>query len=97
MFCWNAKRKRASTRAKKGPVHQGLRYPLFVKPNGLGSSKGVNPAPDEDQLFLALGAAAEVDERLIVEEAVEEPTEITSPSWDGATTCAVGLRAAEGR
>jgi len=53
-----------------------LRYPLFVKPNGLGSSKGVNPAPDEDQLFLALGIAAEVDEQIIVEEAVEEATEI---------------------
>jgi len=53
-----------------------LRYPLFVKPNGLGSSKGVNPAPDEDQLFLALGVAAEVDDRIIVEEAVEDATEI---------------------
>jgi D-alanine-D-alanine ligase len=50
--------------------------PLFVKPNGLGSSKGVNPAPDEDQLFLALGAATEVDDRVIVEQAVEDPIEI---------------------
>lgn len=53
-----------------------LPYPLFVKPNGLGSSKGVNPAPDEDQLFLALGVAADVDDRIIVEQAVENPTEI---------------------
>ncbi len=57
-------------------IEAELCYPLFVKPNGLGSSKGVNPAPDEDQLFLAMGVAAEVDERIIVEEAVEEPTEI---------------------
>ena len=54
----------------------GLTYPLFVKPNGLGSSKGVNPAPDEDQLFLALGVAADVDDRIIVEQAIENPTEI---------------------
>jgi D-alanine-D-alanine ligase len=53
-----------------------LSYPLFVKPNGLGSSKGVNPAPDEDQLFLALDVACDVDDRIIVEEAVPEPTEI---------------------
>ncbi len=53
-----------------------LPYPLFVKPNSLGSSKGVNPAPDEDQLFLALGVAADVDERIIIEQAVENPLEI---------------------
>jgi D-alanine-D-alanine ligase len=57
-------------------IEAELRYPLFVKPNGLGSSKGVNPAPDEDQLFLAMGVAAEVDERIIIEEAVEAATEI---------------------
>jgi D-alanine-D-alanine ligase len=57
-------------------VETNLRYPLFVKPNALGSSKGVSPAPDEDQLFLALGIAAEVDERIVVEEAVEGATEI---------------------
>jgi len=39
-------------------IEAELCYPLFVKPNGLGSSKGVNPAPDEDQLFLAMGVAA---------------------------------------
>jgi len=57
-------------------IEQTLSYPLFVKPNGLGSSKGVNPAPDEDQLFLALGIAADVDDRIIVEEAVPEALEI---------------------
>ncbi|MHB8576045.1 MAG: D-alanine--D-alanine ligase family protein [Dehalococcoidia bacterium] len=57
-------------------IQQQLSYPLFVKPNALGSSKGVNPAPDEDQLFLALGVAAEVDDRILVEEAVQDPVEI---------------------
>lgn len=57
-------------------IEANLQYPLFVKPNALGSSKGVSPAPDEDQLFLALGIAAEVDERIVVEEAVEGATEI---------------------
>jgi D-alanine-D-alanine ligase len=57
-------------------IDTNLRYPLFIKPNSLGSSKGVNPAPDEDQLFLALGVAAEVDDRIVIEEAVEGATEI---------------------
>ena len=57
-------------------IDADLRFPLFVKPNALGSSKGVNPAPDEDQLFLAFGIAAEVDDRIVVEEAVEGATEI---------------------
>jgi D-alanine-D-alanine ligase len=57
-------------------IQAELSYPLFVKPNSLGSSKGVNPAPDEDQLFLALGLAADVDDRIIVEQAVENPLEI---------------------
>ena len=57
-------------------IESELSYTLFVKPNALGSSKGVNPAPDEDQLFLALGVATEVDDRIIVEEAVQDATEI---------------------
>ena len=57
-------------------IERELHYPLFVKPNGLGSSKGVNPAPDEDQLFLAFPVAADADDRIIVEEAVADALEI---------------------
>ena len=72
-------------------IQEELSYPLFVKPNGLGSSKGVNPAPDEDQLFLALGVAADVDDRIVVEEAVEDPIEINVAvmGWGEQATASV--------
>ncbi len=43
-------------------------YPMFVKPSGTGSSVGVSKAIDREALALALSAAAEYDEKVLVEE-----------------------------
>ena len=45
-----------------------FRYPMFVKPAGTGSSVGVSKASDRDALARALQAAAEFDEKILVEE-----------------------------
>ena len=45
-----------------------FRYPMFVKPAGTGSSVGVSKAADRDGLRKALEAAAEFDEKILVEE-----------------------------
>ncbi len=43
-------------------------YPMFVKPAGTGSSVGVSKASDRESLSRALVAAAEFDEKILVEE-----------------------------
>lgn len=43
-------------------------YPMFVKPSGTGSSVGVSKAADRVALTQALQAAAEFDEKILVEE-----------------------------
>ena len=43
-------------------------YPMFVKPSGTGSSVGVSKATDRQTLADALKAAAEYDEKVLVEE-----------------------------
>ena len=48
-----------------------LGLPLFVKPANLGSSVGVSKAHDEAELDAAIADAAEYDEWVLVEEAVE--------------------------
>ncbi len=51
-------------------VEGALSYPVFVKPAGTGSSRGVNRAADRAELLFALKAAAEFDEKVLVEEEV---------------------------
>jgi D-alanine-D-alanine ligase len=46
-------------------------YPCFVKPANLGSSVGINKARDARELEHALGEAAQLDRRLIVEAGVD--------------------------
>lgn len=53
-----------------------LRYPLFVKPATLGSSIGISKAADEAALRAAVQMAIHLDSRVLVETAVEQPTEI---------------------
>ncbi|MBL8161464.1 MAG: D-alanine--D-alanine ligase [Anaerolineae bacterium] len=53
-----------------------LRYPLFVKPATLGSSIGISKAADEAALRAAIQMAIHMDSRVLVEVAVEQPTEI---------------------
>lgn len=51
-------------------VEKHLGYPCFVKPANLGSSLGISKAGDRGALLAGLQAAAQLDDRLIVETAV---------------------------
>lgn len=53
-----------------------LRYPLFVKPSNLGSSIGISKAIDRQTLISAIDIAACYDERIIVENGVEDIIEV---------------------
>lgn len=56
-----------------------LSYPLFVKPAHAGSSIGITKVMDESELNDALEVAAHYDEKIIVEEAVQNLIEVTLP------------------
>lgn len=53
-----------------------LHYPVFVKPATLGSSIGIGKASDETLLRAHIEVAINLDRRVLVEQAVENPTEI---------------------
>ena len=56
-----------------------LQYPLFVKPAHLGSSIGITKVDSKDQLMNALEVATHYDNRVIVEQAVQNLIEVTLP------------------
>jgi D-alanine-D-alanine ligase len=56
-----------------------LSYPLFVKPAHLGSSIGISRVETETELRNALEVAAHYDDKVIVEEAVQNLIEVTLP------------------
>lgn len=53
-----------------------LKYPLIVKPSTLGSSVGINKAKNEDELIKAIEDAIQYDNKVVVEEMVENLTEV---------------------
>lgn len=58
---------------------KSVRFPLFVKPAHLGSSIGITRVTDNNELKNALEVAAYYDEKIIVEEAVNNLIEVTVP------------------
>lgn len=56
-----------------------LSYPLFVKPAHLGSSIGITKVDQPNQLVNALEVAAHYDDKVIVEQAVQNLVEVTLP------------------
>jgi D-alanine-D-alanine ligase len=56
-----------------------LKYPLFVKPAHLGSSIGITKVDTKDQLMNALEVAAHYDDKVIVEQGVQNLVEVTLP------------------
>lgn len=60
-------------------LEKSLTYPLFVKPTHLGSSIGITRAEDTKSLKNALEVAAHYDDKIIVEEAVQNLIEVTVP------------------
>jgi len=75
---------RTTPEAALDRLEAALRYPLFVKPANLGSSIGIGKAGDRAALRQALDVAANYDHRLLVEEGVEEATEINCAVLGGA-------------
>jgi D-alanine-D-alanine ligase len=60
-------------------VKKSLEFPLFVKPAHLGSSIGIACVVDDANLVNALEVAAHYDDKVIVEEAVQNLVEVTLP------------------
>lgn len=60
-------------------VRSSLEYPLFIKPTHLGSSIGISRASDDTALQNGLEVAAHYDDKIIVEEAVNNVIEVTLP------------------
>jgi D-alanine-D-alanine ligase len=58
---------------------EGLKYPLFVKPAHLGSSIGISKVEKESELSNALEVAAHYDNKIIVEQGVQNLIEVTLP------------------
>ena len=56
-----------------------LKYPLFVKPAHLGSSIGITRVESADQLNNALEVACHYDDKVIVEQGVDNLIEVTLP------------------
>ncbi len=53
-----------------------LKFPMFIKPALIGSSIGVNKAKDEDSLNFAIEVAATYSEKILIEEAFENVSEV---------------------
>lgn len=53
-----------------------LKYPLFIKPSNLGSSIGINKAKNREELEYAIDVAVSFDERIIVENGLEDLKEV---------------------
>ncbi len=55
---------------------QGLRFPVFVKPIGLGSSIGLSKVDKKADLADAIEVAFCYDNRVMIEEAIDDPCEV---------------------
>lgn len=60
-------------------VTDSLTFPQFVKPAHLGSSIGITKVTNDTELLNAIEVAAYYDDKIIVEEAVGNLTEVTVP------------------
>jgi len=60
-------------------ITKELKYPVFIKPAHLGSSIGITRAETETELRNGLEVAAHYDDKIIVEEAVQDLIEVTLP------------------
>ncbi len=57
-------------------VQEEIGYPVFVKPAMSGSSIGVSPVRDEEELHDAIELACRYSQRIVVEEGIEQGYEI---------------------
>ena len=71
IFDWKEDRHLALT-----TTEESLGYPLFVKPANLGSSVGISKAKNRDELVQAIHTAFEFDNKIVMEESMENCLEI---------------------
>lgn len=57
-------------RPSQGVVEEEIGYPLFVKPNNLGSSLGISHVHEESELYPAINKALCFDHEVLIEEAI---------------------------
>ncbi|MBR6529906.1 MAG: D-alanine--D-alanine ligase [Clostridia bacterium] len=70
---WTLTYRRVLSRDAQGEalrIERALPYPVFVKPAGAGSSRGVSRAENREELVAALSEAARFDEKILIEESV---------------------------
>jgi D-alanine-D-alanine ligase len=60
-------------------IEKNLRYPVFVKPAHLGSSIGIGRAVNKNELQNAIEVATHYDDKVLVEEEVDNLIEVTLP------------------
>lgn len=60
-------------------IKKKLSYPLFVKPARLGSSIGITKVDSEKELVNAIEVALHYDDKILVEEGVQNLIEVTVP------------------
>lgn len=65
-------------------ITQELKFPLFVKPVHLGSSIGITKAKDVDELENAIEVALHFDDKVLIENGIENLIEVTLPIMGNA-------------
>lgn len=78
-WAWCSKAEFEADRAKVLARIDTLSYPLFVKPAHLGSSIGITKVQKKAGLLNALEVAAHYDDRIVIEEGVQNLIEVTVP------------------
>lgn len=68
----------------KEKILKTLPYPLFVKPNHLGSSIGIAKATNGEELYTALATVFQYDDQALVEPCIESLLEINVAIMDGS-------------
>jgi len=60
-------------------IEKELKYPLFVKPPHLGSSIGISKVTNKNELENAIEVALHYDDKVLIEEGVQNLVEVTLP------------------
>lgn len=68
-------------RIEKNELPRGIKFPVIVKPNRLGSSIGISVAKDEKEFFDAVNLARRYGDEVIAEEKLEDFIEINCAAY----------------
>ncbi len=88
---WFMKKDFESKREKYLEQIKTLQYPLFIKPVHLGSSIGISKAKNEAELINAIEVALHYDDKVLVEEGVENLIEVTLPIMGNDNPVVAGI------